>query len=138
MNTTLIRETETPINPDHFRFDGMYLMYYIDGQIYHRKNDNEAFIARFKYKKPWRTYVKQICKHFNTIEEYLNLMANGWSPVGILRLKGYRNKAERAYTEEEWQETLRHDRETAELHGKWNEEARQRVKRNAIALCANI
>jgi hypothetical protein len=86
------RTTKTPINPDHFYLCGDYLMYYMNGKLFTRENNNEAFIARFKYSKPWKTTIKNICKHFSTIEEYLNLLDLGWSPVHALNLKGHRDK----------------------------------------------
>lgn len=109
-------KTSTPINTDHFGFDGMYLFYFMEGKLWcNQSEDNKKFIARFKYRKPWKTTVKNICKYFNTIEEYLNLLDLGWSPVHALNLKGYRSKYDKEMMAEGtwdayWQSTVEYQK----------------------------
>lgn len=85
--------TKTLINAEHFGWDGMYLFYFMEGKLWHNQCEaNKKFIARFKYRKPWKSTIKAIQKHFTYIEDYLNLLDLGWSPTHALNLMGYRSK----------------------------------------------
>lgn len=86
-------KTKTPVNPDHFGFDGMYLFYFMEGKLWHNQCEaNKKFIARFKYRKPWKTTIKLITRYFVHIEDYLNMLDHGWSPVHALNAMGYRDQ----------------------------------------------
>jgi len=84
---------------ENFRWDGMYLTYegeqgalteyYVEPCHPTRLGTaKSAFIARFKYRKPWKTFVNFLVKNF-TVEEYLTRMNDGESPQGIMESKGY-------------------------------------------------
>lgn len=90
----------TNFTKENFTFDGMYLMYEGDqGELtkYYTEpchptrlgTAKSAFIARFKYgNKPWKTWINFMVKNF-TVEEYLEGLANGATPVGLMQGKGF-------------------------------------------------
>ena len=96
----------TPFNKNHFKWDGMYLMYTGKHNLSRNYEEDypieklhpsrigqpqETFIARFKYgSKPWKSWVNFLCKNFY-IEEYLNL-AKQTTPRDAIESKGYVDK----------------------------------------------
>lgn len=93
----------TAFDKELFNWDGEYLTY--KGQYEGSKTYDEiygadkihptrigmmkpAFIARFKYKKPWKRWSNFIAKNF-TVEEFLAL-AEETSPLQALQSKGFK------------------------------------------------
>ena len=90
----------TRFEKEMFTWDGMYLMYKVDFAGAQMMMDvcpdahpswegklKPAFVARFKYRKPYKTWIKFLCKHA-TVEEYMDL---AWktSPLDAMRTLGY-------------------------------------------------
>ena len=86
---------------ENFTWDGMYLHY--DGPYIGSKTMDEvhpdchpswvgkmkpAFIARFKYKKPYRRWINFLVKNA-TVEQYLELQAET-DPLTAMRTLGYK------------------------------------------------
>ena len=101
--------TETKFQKDQFRWDGTYLHYMgrhnnseTVGEYAKRTNTtchpsvvNELkmeFIARFKVRKPYKTWINFLVKNF-TVEEYLGLISysnpNHIPPLTALESKGF-------------------------------------------------
>ena len=97
--------TQTRFQKDLFRWDGMYLHYTgrhnnsITWEQFSSKchpsarNDlKPEFIARFKYRKPYKTWINFLVKNF-TVEEYLGMIdlqnPNRVAPLHALESKGF-------------------------------------------------
>tara|TARA_R100000234_G_C4919014_1_gene143302 strand:+ start:23 stop:361 length:339 start_codon:yes stop_codon:yes gene_type:complete len=97
--------TGTKFQKDQFRWDGTYLHYM--GRHTESKNWDELhpnchpslvgvnkmeFIARFKVRKPYKTWINFLVKNF-TVEEYLGLInynnPNHVPPLTALESKGF-------------------------------------------------
>lgn len=88
----------TPFDKNEFHFDGMYLMYEGDHELAetyeqpcHPSREGTlrpTFIARFKYRKNWKTWMNFICKNF-TVEEYVRLERET-SPLQAMMSKGFK------------------------------------------------
>ena len=68
---------------ERFDYSGGYLNYTDD-------NGTERFVARFKYAQttsrgPWVTFM---IKNF-TVEEYFSALADGYTPLEVMRARGY-------------------------------------------------
>ena len=85
---------------EEFTWDGMYLMYKGDFDGAQMMMDvcpnahpswegklKPAFIARFKYRKPYKTWINFLVKNA-TVEEYVAL-AEKTSPLDAMRTLGY-------------------------------------------------
>ena len=85
---------------EEFTWDGMYLMYkgdfdgaqmmmdvYPDAHPSWEGKLKPAFIARFKYRKPYKTWINFLVKNA-TVEEYVAL-AEKTSPLDAMRTLGY-------------------------------------------------
>ena len=90
----------TKFEKEMFTWDGMYLMYkgdYAGSVKMETVNPNchpswvgknkPAFVARFKYRKPYKRWINFLCKHA-TVEEYMTL-AKETSPLDAMRKLGY-------------------------------------------------
>jgi hypothetical protein len=90
---------------EHFMWDGSYLTYSGPGArmmmdvcpdahpSWEGKRKPE-FVARFKYGpyKPWKAWVNFLIKADITVEGYRDLLAHGDTPVGIIKMLGYKGK----------------------------------------------
>jgi len=85
---------------EEFTWDGMYLMYkgvfegakmmmdvYPDAHPSWEGKLRPQFIARFKYRKPYKTWINFLVKNA-TVEEYVAL-AEKTSPLDAMRTLGY-------------------------------------------------
>ena len=94
----------TKFEKEMFTWDGMYLMYKGDFDGAQMMMDvcpdahpswggklKPAFVARFKYRKPYKTWMKFLIKH-TTVEEYMTL-AKETTPLDAMRKLGYKGAA---------------------------------------------
>ena len=94
----------TKFEKEMFTWDGMYLMYKGDFDGAQMMMDvcpdahpswegklKPAFVARFKYRKPYKTWMKFLIKN-TTVEEYMTL-AKETTPLDAMRKLGYEGAA---------------------------------------------
>ena len=101
-----MREREFAMNTrfekDMFTWDGMYLMYKGDfaGSVKMETvhpdchpswigKNKPQFVARFKYRKPWKTWVNFLVKNEIFIEDWMGL-AYKTSPLQAMQHYGYK------------------------------------------------
>ena len=92
----------TRFEKEMFTWDGMYLMYKGDfaGSVKMETvapdchpswigKNKPQFVARFKYRKPWKTWVNFLVKNEIYVEDYMD---KAWktSPLDAMRQYGYK------------------------------------------------
>lgn len=84
-----LRLANTAFVDNNFSWDGMYLMYYVEGRgEYNLPIGKADFIARFKYgRKPQKEWRRFLCKHFTVLDFIRG--ADETSPLEMMERKGY-------------------------------------------------